>query len=197
MKTTERRRIRRELRKQIRSRIYPRDADDRIIIPLTVTDDSDFLSVFSEYGTPHICADVADYLAEKTDYLPPTERLHLQIRSNCITQEEQEIYRVAIREYYMNQYIRNRRERIRNTVLSAVLAAAGLLLLVLTGFLDERFGMPIWTEAADIAAWVFVWEAVDVSVFRNYSVRIESMRSVNGIDMLVEFLPLERSCAGK
>lgn len=192
MKSAERRKIHKELKKQISKRTYPRDEENRIIIPLTVTDDSDFLSVFSEDGTPHISWDVADYLAENTNHLPPTERLHLQIRSDCITPEEQEIYRTAIREHYLTQYIRNRRERIRNTILSAVLASAGILLLMLTVFLDEQFGMPVWTEVADIAAWVFVWESVDVFVFRNHDVRMESMRCVNGLDMLVDFLPAEK-----
>jgi len=180
----EARRVRKE---QIRKRTYQRDNEGRIVIPLIVSDDADFLSVFSENTTPTISTDVAEYIAEKTDYLPSREELHLQIRSDCIVGQEQEVYRTAIREHYMTQYIRNRHEWLRNTVLSAVLAAAGLLLLVLTVMLDEYVGMPVWTEVADIAAWVFVWESVDVSVFRNHEVRREIRRCIKGMDMTIEF----------
>ncbi|MBR4000492.1 MAG: hypothetical protein IKI93_19365, partial [Clostridia bacterium] len=64
------------------------------------------------------------------------------------------------------------------------------LLLVLTVLLDEYVGMPVWTEVADIAAWVFVWESVDVFVFRNHEVRCEILRCLSGIDMKVEFIDI-------
>ena len=183
-----RREIRRKLKEEIKKRIYRRDSEGRIIIPLIVSDDADFLSVFSENSTPMISSDVSDYISEQTAYLLPNEDIHLQIRSSCISVEEQQLYRTAIREHYLTQYIRNRREWFRNTVLSAVLAAAGILLLVLTVLLDEYVGMPVWTEVADIAAWMFVWESVDVFVFRNHEVRWEILRCLSGIDMKVEFI---------
>ena len=46
------------------------DAEGRVIIPMTVRDDSDFLSPFSEGATPLISTDVAEYLEEKTEELP-------------------------------------------------------------------------------------------------------------------------------
>lgn len=182
-----RKEIHKKMREQVKKRTYHKNPDGRIVIPLVVSDDTDFLSVFSENTTPIISSDIAEYIAEKTNYLPPREPLHLQIRSSCISEEEQATYRTAIREHYLTEYIRNRHEWLRNTVLSAVLAAAGLLLLFLTVWLDESIGMPVWTEVADIAAWVFVWESVDVFVFRNHEVRREICRCCTGMDMTIAF----------
>ena len=185
---TSRREIRRKLKEEIKKRTHQRDSDGRIVIPMIVSDDTDFLSVFSENSTPTISSDVSDYISEQTAYLPTNEDIRLQIRSNCISEEEQQLYRTAIHEHYLTQYIRNRREWFRNTLLSAVLAIVGILLLILTVFLDESVGMPVWTEISDIAAWVFVWESVDVFVFRNHEVRCEILRCLSGIDMKVDFI---------
>ena len=44
---------------------YKRDKQDRIIIPMVVQEDNDFLSVFAETETPLISTDIAEYLEEK------------------------------------------------------------------------------------------------------------------------------------
>ena len=181
--------IRKTLKKEIKNHIYQKDEEGRIIVPITVCDDTDFLSVLSESDAPIISSDVAEYLAERTEYLPPSEAVRLQIYSNCIDAEEQKVYEKAIREHYETRYIQSRREWIRNVIVSVVLAASGLGLLFLTAFLDERFGLPVWTELADIVSWVFLWESVDVSVFGNHEVRRDCLRCLNGLEMKIEFLP--------
>ena len=75
------------------------DAEGRAIIPMTVRDDSDFLSPFSEGATPLISADVAEYLEEKTEEIPRGKGLVLQIRSSCIDPAEQEAYRLGVKEH--------------------------------------------------------------------------------------------------
>lgn len=173
-----------------KTRPYDRDDHDRVIIPITVTDDTDFLSVFAENNTPVISSEVADYLETKTADLSAKESLHLRIFSDCIDETEQVLYPAAIREYYCKQFIKHRREVRRNFILAAVLALVGLALLAATSLVDHWFGLPVWTEALDVVAWVFLWEAVDVLVFRNYEAQMECRRCHNTIHMELEFLPM-------
>lgn len=165
------------------------DAEGRAIIPMTVRDDSDFLSPFSEGAVPLIGADVAEYLEEKTEDLPRGAELILQIRSNCIDPVEQEAYQLGVREFYLIRYLSVRRELRRNLVLAVTLAAAGMLLLLLALLIDARLGSPYWTELTDIVAWVFVWEAVDVLVFGSHELRTQKQRCLSFIDMKIEFYP--------
>ena len=164
------------------------DAEGRAIIPMTVRDDSDFLSPFSEGATPLISADVAEYLEEKTEELPRGKELVLQIRSGCIDPAEQEAYRLGVKEFYLIRYLSVRRELRRNLLLALILAAAGMLLLA-THLIDTHLGLPYWMELTDIVAWVFVWEAVDTLVFGSHEFRTQKRRYLAFMDMKIEFYP--------
>ena len=164
------------------------DAEGRAIIPMTVRDDSDFLSPFSEGATPLISADVAEYLEEKTEEIPRGKGLVLQIRSSCIDPAEQEAYRLGVKEFYLIRYLSVRRELRRNLLLALILAAAGMLLLLATHLIDTHLGLPYWMELTDIVAWVFVWEAVDTLVFGSYDLRTQKLRCLSFMDMKIEFL---------
>ena len=164
------------------------DADGRTVIPMTVRDDSDFLSPFSEGAAPLISADVAEYLEEKTEDLPRRTELILQIRSSCIDPAEQEAYRLGVREFYLILYLSVRRELRRNLLLAFTLAAAGMLLLLATHLIDTHLGLPYWMELTDIVAWVFVWEAVDTLVFGSHDLRTQKLRCLSFMDMKIEFL---------
>ena len=163
------------------------DADGRTVIPMTVRDDSDFLSPFSEGAAPLISADVAEYLEEKTEALPRRAELTLRIRSGCIDPAEQEAYRLGVREFYLIRYLSVRRELRRNFLLAFTLAVAGILLLLTAHLIDTHLGFPYWTELTDIVAWVFVWEAVDVLVFGNHALRTQKLQCLSFMDMKIEF----------
>ena len=167
------------------------DAEGRAIIPMTVRDDSDFLSPFSEGATPLISADVAEYLEEKTEEIPRGKGLVLQIRSSCIDPAEQEAYRLGVKEFYLIRYLSVRRELRRNLLLALILAAAGMLLLLATHLIDTHLGLPYWMELTDIVAWVFVWEAVDTLVFGSHDLRTQKLRCLSFMDMKIEFLHTE------
>jgi hypothetical protein len=180
--------IRREIDKEAERRKYTTDAEGRVVIPLVIDDDSDFLSVFSESAIPVISTDVADYLEEKTSSLPPHQPLTLKIRSNCIDPEEQNTYKEAIREHYFVRYLICKRELRRNALLTAFLAITGMLMLLISYFIDAQWGNLFWTEVADIVAWVFVWESVDVFAFRNHELRIERLHCLSFMSMKVDFM---------
>lgn len=180
-----------ETKKQADKLVYEslpkRDKEGRVIIDMTIKNDDDFLSVYSEKQTPVISSSVAEFLETATHSVAPKEQLTLRIKSDCVDKAEREIYPKAIKEYYTEKYVANEKELIRLKVISFVLAVMGILTLAVAIFIAERFGAPLWSEVIDIVAWVFLWEAVDVLAFRSRSQRLLRWRNLAFIDMKVEF----------
>lgn len=179
--------LKKEADRQMRARTYTHDEDGRVIIPLMVGDDSEFLSEYTEGDVPTIASDVVDYLEEKTASLPPDQPLTLCVTSCCIDEEEQELYRRAVREHYLVEYIANQKELKRNTVIAASLLVAGILALVTALFIDAQTGSAFWTEMVDIVAWVFVWESVDSFVFVQHELRGIRLRCLSFMDMKITY----------
>lgn len=185
--------IKREVRKQSSERKYKRDADGRVIINMTVKDDTDFLSVFSTGDTPVISSEVAEFLESSTHSVLPKEQLTLRIHSNCIDDNEKEEYRQAIKKYYTERYITNKRELRRNAIIVLLLALAGIITLATAFLIEHQTANPFWAEVVDIIAWVFLWEAVDISAFKNRGLRLKRFRYLAFMSMKIEYCPVERS----
>ena len=155
-------------------------------IRMTVKNDDDFLSVFSASKTPVISSDVADFIENSTAALSPKEPVALHIYSDCIDKQEQQEYRCAIKEYYVQRYRANEQERKRNRCLVLLLTVVGMLILSVSFFLNSanRF---LWAEMIDIAAWVFLWEAVDIGAFHNRDLRVKRLRYRSYMTMDIEY----------
>ena len=149
--------------KQVRE--YPRDEEGRIIVNMVVKDDTNFLSVFSSGDTPVISGEAAEFLESSTRAIPLNERLALHVKSDCIDGQEQKIYKSAIREYYTEQLCANEHELRTHNVIAIILAVLGVVVLALAVLLDQ-FEAVLWSEVVDIAAWVFLWESVDIFFFK-------------------------------
>lgn len=167
---------------------YERDEENRIIVNMTVNDDSNFLSVFSRSDTPVISTEVAEFIETATNSILPKEKLTLRIHSNCINDCEKELYKDGIREYYNEKCIANERELKRNNIVSVFLMLAGVLVLAFRLFFENVTNNSIWTEVIYIAAWVFLSEAVDIGVFKNRSLRIKKKRYCAYLSMKVEYI---------
>ncbi len=169
---------------------YLRDSDGRIIIDMNVKDDSDFLSVFSAKDTPVISGEVAEFIENSTHAVRAGERLTLRIKSKCIDNDEKEVYKKAIKEYYSERHVAGARELKRNNLASLVLGIAGIIAIILALYLQYSFDSLIWAEVVDIAAWVFLWETVDILVFKTRHLKNSQKRYLSFIDMKIEYQDL-------
>ena len=160
------------------------------VVNMIVKDDSDFLSVFSESETPVISSEVAEFIENRTMTMPPKEQFTLKIHSDCIDDDEKVLYRGAIKEYYSEKYLANKRELKRNNIIVLLLTIAGILALSLRIILEYVTKSLIWVEVIDIAAWVFLWEAVDISVFGNRALRFKNKHYLSYMSMNVEYVEL-------
>lgn len=169
---------------------HQRDEENRVVINMTVRDDSDFLSVFSQSDTPVISTEVAEFIENSAESILPKEELTLRIHSNCIDDHEKELYQKGIKEYYREKMVSNSRELKRNNFFAMILTVVGVFILVLALLLEGKTDNLVWPEVIDIAAWVFLWEAVDVSAFENRSLRLKNRRYRSFLSMKVEYIEI-------
>ena len=188
MQTTKKK-VKKDLKAVSSERKYKRGEDGRILINMNVKDDTDFLSVFSESSVPVISSEVAEFIENSTFSVAPMEKLTLRIHSDCIDDEEKVIYRKAIEEYYTERYIVNERELKRNYIIILLLTLFGVITLIGAYLIENRTGILFLTEIVDIAAWVFLWEAVDIGVFHLRELRVKRRRYLSFLTMNIEYLP--------
>lgn len=164
------------------------NTDGRAIIDMSVKDDSEFLSPYSKHTTPVISSDVANFIEDAASTLPPKQQITLRIHSDCIDDNEKVIYKEAISEYYAQRYIASKNELRFNSIAFILLTLAGILTLILAFAVNSH----IWSEIIDIAAWVFLWEAVDIFFFKRRRSNIERNRYLSYMLIKVEYFPLNQ-----
>ena len=166
---------------------YRRDGEGRAVIDMNINDDGDFLSVYSKSDIPVISCDVAEFIENEARPAKPGERFTLRIHSSCIDAAEKVIYDKAIRKYYEEKDAANERELRRNNVIALLLLAAGILVLAFAVFFNAKMETLVWSEVIDIVAWVLIWEAVDVMLFRNNELRVNKHRYRALSSMKIEY----------
>ena len=181
-----------EADRQMKARKYKRDDGGRVIIQMNVKDDANFLSEFSESATPVISTEVAEFIENETNAVPPNEDFTLQVYNDCIDDREEKVYSAAIKEYYMQKYIANEREIKRNRFAVLLLGIAGILVLAAELIFDYRVGNALWSSVIDIVAWVLLWEAVDIGVLEVRVTAIKRKRFLAYLSMKTEYIPTKK-----
>ena len=181
-----------EADRQMKARKYKRDDGGRVIIQMNVKDDANFLSEFSESATPVISTEVAEFIENETNAVPPNEDFTLQVYNDCIDDREEKVYSAAIKEYYMQKYIANEREIKRNRFAVLLLGIAGILVLAAELIFDYRVGNALWSSVIDIVAWVLLWEAVDIGVLEARVTAIKRKRFLAYLSMKTEYIPMKK-----
>lgn len=182
-----------EADRQMKARKYKRDDDGRVIIQMNVKDDANFLSEFSESATPVISTEVAEFIENETNAVPPNEDFTLQVYNDCIDDQEEKVYSAAIKEYYMQKYIANEREIKRNRFAVLLLGIAGILVLAAELIFDYRVGNALWSSVIDIVAWVLLWEAVDIGVLEARVTAIKRKRFLAYLSMKTEYIQTKKT----
>ncbi len=166
--------------------------DGSLILNMVVKDDSNFLSVFSIGNTPIISDDVSSFLENSTQSIPHKQSLTLKVHSDCIDDEEKVLYKRGIKKYYAERAVATEKELKRNIWIAVILAITGLAVLCIARAVEFFFDSIIWAEAIDIAAWVFLWECVDILVFKIRSLRLNRHRYYAFCNMRIEYLSLQK-----
>lgn len=113
-----------------------RDENNRRIIRMNVTDDSNFLSPLSVRGNPLIDSETAEFLNLNIKHNLKDSGVKLIISSNAIDETEKVIYKTAIKNYYRYEYKTTWKELRRNLFCSIIMllfSACIFALAILTG----------------------------------------------------------------
>lgn len=185
--------IRKELQNRRNGREKERDDEGRVIVDFCVHSDDDFLSPYSLRSNAELSTGASGFIERSLETVPVKEQVRLRIHSNVITKEEQMAYNDAIKAYYEERFEAVRREKRRLFVLSTLMALIGVLALtvmIALEFLGRHTA--VISEVIDIFAWVFLWEAVDLSFFEATVLRMKSWRYLALSACVVEYLPLTK-----
>lgn len=137
------------------------DEENRAIMNLKMTDVSNFLSPFY-YDKPVISDDVAEYFNNNKRIFLWKKGVVINVISDVIKEEEQPVYEEAIKSYYRDSLIHEKRSGKRNFILALIMFFIGVIIFALMFGLDKYFELGLWQEVLDVVAWVFIWEAVDI-----------------------------------
>jgi hypothetical protein len=176
---------------EIKKRKPHLDSEGRTVITLNASDDSAFLSPYSENDTPVISTDVAEFIRARADATSPLYPITVRIKSSCIDESEKALYRLAINEYFTEKYIACEREHKKNRFAVGMLTALGIIVLAIAIAISSLPFGQVWSEVVNIVAWVLVWEAVDIGVFHSRGLRHEKLLLLRLISAKIEYEDLK------
>ena len=170
------------------------DENNRAVLNLKITDDSNFLSPFY-YDEPIISNDVAEYITINKRILLWKYGVTINLISDVIDEKEKPIFQNAIKSYFQHSLTHQRRRQKSNYLLSIVLFIIGVLIFCLMFILDFYFSdsLGLWKEVIDVVAWVFIWESVDIAFIQKIENSVDLKIAKNIVDSNIIFNPLTTS----
>lgn len=156
-------------------------------INLTVRDDSQILSPYSEPGKPVISGELADYLENVASGYLPVQPLSINFYSNCIDDGEKPVYDKALRNYFSFKAAETRRDMMQKTFMALIFTLIGVIGLTVMFVLSAHGLGEVLTECLDIFAWVFLWEAVDQFFIERKGVARKCRRFENFVNANISF----------
>ena len=158
--------------------IDERDENNRRIIRMNVTDDSNFLSPLSVRGNPLIDSETAEFLNLNIKHNLKDSGVKLIISSNAIDETEKVIYKTAIKNYYRYEYKTTWKELRRNLFCSIIMLLFSACIFALAIILENTTNASaVILNMIDVFAWVFTWEAVDIFFLQRPKLHKEQQRN--------------------
>lgn len=165
------------------------DNEDRAILNIKISDDSNFLSPFY-FENPLISDDVAGFIVRNKRVLLWKYGISIHLYCDSIQEEKKQIYENAIKTYFSDLLIYGKRKQKRNYFLAIILFFIGVLIFSLLFILDFLIGdsLGMWSEVIDVIAWVFIWEAVDITIIESLENKSDVVIAKNIVNSKVKFI---------
>lgn len=166
-----------------------RDENNRRIIRLNISDDSNFLSPFSVKGNLLISSETAEFLNLNIKHNLKDSGVKLILYGNTIDETEKEVYKAAIKNYYQVEYTETMRELQRNLLCSIIMFLFSACIFALAVILEATTqANAVILNMIDVFAWVFTWEAVDLIFFQRPKLHKEQNRNIAAINADIVFV---------
>lgn len=128
------------------------------VIEIKIDSREQIFSAYS-YSGDKLNSEFCDFVYEKAKRAPINKDLSIKIYSD--SQIDAGEVGKTLKSHYSNEYREARQDMKRVTTISAIMALFGVLTLALLVLLNYFWDNFYVSTIVEIAAWVFVWEAVD------------------------------------
>lgn len=164
------------------------DCEGARIINLSVSDDSNFISPLSCDDLPMISSETANFLELNAKHTKVNEKIRFVIKSNVIDDKEKELYPKAIDNYYTAKIRDTKLELKRNAIISFIMLLIGIVVFATIIILNAVNAQTLILSVIDVVAWVFIWEAVDLFVFKRTELRNQQLLNLKLLTAKIEFI---------
>lgn len=176
---------------RIKKDTYELDEEGREIIDISITDPDSLLSVYNPDGKPVIdnnMAEVIDNAIKSTSF---KKDIHLKIACEKYTKDKEPTYKDAITNYYINEFADKEQKIHNNTLITLTLLILAIISFAVLLIIQE-FNLPwIIREFANIVAWVFSWEVIDMIFFQRQIIKFEQRQDIKKIFAKITFTTLK------
>jgi len=149
----------------------------KTIIDVQVENENDIYSSYNYERQDMLNPDFAEFLWHKAKLTPVSDEFQINIYTK--TPLEQDEVQSAIKNYYKTEYIETKTDIKRTSVFALITCFLGLV-AILALIMVQQLNSYIVNTIIEIAAWVFVWEAVDSIFFKkmkykNHCIKIQKL----------------------
>lgn len=129
------------------------------VIDVKIESREQLFSAYS-YSGDKLNTEFSEYVSDKAKSVPIKEQIKIKIHTNDgVTAGDVE---QSLKSHFRDEYKERKKEVNRLALISLIMMIAGIIALTAL-ILVEYFIKNIYvTSIAEIAAWVFIWEAVDI-----------------------------------
>ena len=180
-----------EIREHIRKDEIEYDEEGRAVVKINITDAESLLSVYNDHGKEVISAETAHFINNVTKPLSPREDIHLKISCENYTEDKEQEYKDAIKNYYINEFAHRDIQLHRHLMISCVLFVVSILCFSFL-YLMSRVNTPdVLYMLFDVISWVFAWEAIDQFFLQRYFLKVKQHKGLQIIYARISFRKLK------
>lgn len=129
------------------------------------------------------------FLLEKAEALPVKSKLRIKFFSDIFI-KEQELC-AAIKNKFKSEFENYQRKLKKTALFSLVVLILGILFLGVFILEEMFFKNPVLSIILEIAAWVFIWEAVDSFFLQRAALKEKRMQMARIYDAEIEIVVLD------
>ena len=181
-----------DIRESIKKMESANDDKDTVIVHLNIKDKDLLYSQYNAEGKEIISGEVATFIDNITKPIKPKQNIHLKVNYTHKDNHDEQKFRNAVRNYYINEFAELDRKLKNNLIMSCIMCFAGVFgfaLLWLLSIINTPF---IIYTLVEVASWVFIWELVDLICLQRYFIRYKLNKKLNIINAKITFVKMDK-----
>ena len=176
-----------KLNEEIRIEKEPLIESGRQVAEIRVAEEGEFLSPYMIDGEPVISEETAQILERSVKHFNPAKPVTFKLSGGKIKKENENLYSAAVKNYYHGEFSDIHKELKKCNVLAAFMTVIAAVIFAVAVVLSAYdFADAVFLNIIDVVAWVFMWEAADVFVFKRHELKMNRIKYFNIIEAKIE-----------